>query len=96
VTVAIRAEADAIVLTVRDEGRGIPAVRRAEFFEPVSRLDDERGAAGAGRGRAIVREIAQAHGGSARAVEPESGAGAQFELRIPRENALMDRDPVNP
>jgi signal transduction histidine kinase len=68
---------------VRDHGRGIAPARREHVFEPFARLEHENGAAGAGLGLAIVREIAQAHGGSARAVDPPTGAGAQLEMIIP-------------
>lgn len=85
VAVALRATDADFVLTVRDRGRGIPAARRNEVFEPFARLDEDRGAPGAGLGLAIVREIAQAHGGTARAVDPVSGPGAQFDVQIPRD-----------
>lgn len=85
VAVAISADRNEVRFVVRDRGPGIPPARRTEIFEPFARLDDDRGATGAGLGLAIVREIAQAHGGSAHAVEPDTSLGAQFEVRIPRE-----------
>jgi signal transduction histidine kinase len=79
---AVRAEDRSLVLVVADHGRGIPSARREEVFEPFVRLEDG-GAPGAGLGLAIVREIARAHGGDARALEPADGEGAVFEIRIP-------------
>jgi signal transduction histidine kinase len=79
---AARAEEGELVLVVADRGRGIPNARREDVFRPFVRLD-EVGAPGAGLGLAIVREIARAHGGDARALEPNDGEGAVIEIRIP-------------
>ena len=58
------------VLTVTDDGPGIPAGDAERVFDRFTRLDDARsrdpdGHAGAGLGLAIVRATATAHGGSA-------------------------------
>ena len=42
-----------------------------------------RAAGGAGLGLAIVRAIAEAHGGTVRARDPENGTGARIELVLP-------------
>ncbi|MCZ6597214.1 MAG: HAMP domain-containing sensor histidine kinase [Planctomycetota bacterium] len=73
-----------LVLSVRDAGRGVPAARREEVFLPFTRLaEGDDAAPGAGLGLAIVRDIAEAHGGSARVRDPDAGPGAVFEIRIP-------------
>lgn len=73
---------DELVLGVRDHGRGIPAARREQLFEPFERLHDGPDAApGTGLGLSIVRAIAVAHGGRAACVPVEPGA--RFELAIP-------------
>jgi len=66
---------------VRDEGGGLPPGREAELFRPFARAGTSTG--GRGLGLAIVRGIAEAHGGSA-GVENRPGEGATFWLRVPR------------
>ncbi|HEY0717364.1 MAG TPA: HAMP domain-containing sensor histidine kinase, partial [Streptosporangiaceae bacterium] len=70
VTVAARTSGDAVLLTVTDDGPGIPAGRAEQAFERFTSLDDARArpdgdVSGAGLGLAIVRATAHAHGGRA-------------------------------
>jgi signal transduction histidine kinase len=71
------ASADAMVLRVSDNGSGVAEEMKERLFEPFAsgRTD------GTGLGLALVREIAGAHGGSARYVQVERGAC--FELILP-------------
>ncbi len=73
-TVAPVPDATSVVLTVGDDGDGIPVDERERVFERFVRLDDARArdTGGSGLGLAIVREIVAAHGGS---VHVDSGAG---------------------
>src|SRR5206468_10636032 len=66
VTLAARRAADRVVLTVIDDGPGIPAADRARVFDRFTRLDDARArdAGGTGLGLAIVRELARLHRGT--------------------------------
>jgi len=70
---------------VLDDGPGIDDDELEQVFERFHRTDDDRSrkTGGAGLGLAIVRAIARAHGGDARAVRSESG-GARLELDLPR------------
>jgi signal transduction histidine kinase len=70
--------------TVSDDGPGIAEEQRERIFDRFHRTDEarDRVAGGAGLGLAIVRAIAEAHGGSVRAVAPVV-AGARFELDLP-------------
>ncbi len=71
------------VLHVDDEGLGVPEDERERIFEPFYRA---RGASeregGWGLGLALVRSIAQRHGGSA-CCGAHAGRGARFTLRLP-------------
>ena len=83
ITVALRRSADMAEVRVYDHGPGVPEALRERIFEPFYRLPgaSER-AGGVGLGLALVRSIAQRHGGSVHC-EDRSGGGACFVLRLP-------------
>jgi signal transduction histidine kinase len=83
VTVGLRAEGTMAVLTVADDGAGIPAADRERVFERFTRLDDARAVdrGGSGLGLAIARSVVVAHGGSITAEDPP--AGASLVVRLP-------------
>lgn len=66
---------------VRDTGPGIPLEQQDRIFERFARSGSRR-TEGAGLGLAIVRVIAEAHGGLAR-IESEVGSGATFTIEVP-------------
>ncbi|WP_287751397.1 ATP-binding protein [Burkholderia sp.] len=85
--VLLAAAADAtgaLVLSVDDDGPGIPAAERARVFEPFQRLDSsrDRQTGGFGLGLAIVRRVAQVHGGDVRLEDSPLG-GARFVITLP-------------
>jgi two-component system OmpR family sensor kinase len=71
--------------SVLDDGPGIPASERERIFERFHRVDGGRSRAsgGAGLGLAIVRAIAEAHGGQATAGAAGDEVGAAVELILP-------------
>ena len=70
---------------VRDTGVGIPASEQSRIFQRFSRGLHSRGRyEGTGIGLAIVRAIAEAHGGRV-AVASQPGEGSRFEIVIPIE-----------
>jgi signal transduction histidine kinase len=71
------------VLSVVDDGPGIPSADRERVFGRFARRDDARArdAGGAGLGLAIVRELVRRHGGSVRLADAEPGVRA--EVRLP-------------
>jgi len=84
VTVSARADGDTLLISVADQGYGVPAEHRARIFEKFYRVPrvEDADAPGAGLGLAMVREIAELHGGRVM-VECETGAGSTFTLRLP-------------
>ncbi|MDP9913304.1 signal transduction histidine kinase [Variovorax boronicumulans] len=68
---------------VNDRGPGVPATLRERIFEPFYRLPgaSERNG-GVGLGLALVKSIAERHGGSVQC-EDRPGGGASFVIRLP-------------
>jgi len=85
VAIAVRAEGGSAVLTVVDDGPGIPADDRERVFERFARLDDarDRDAGGTGLGLAIVHELLHRSGGSISLQDNPSGPGLTAEVRLP-------------
>lgn len=75
---------DEVVLTVDDDGQGIPLSHRELVFDHFTRVDSARARAhgGAGLGLPIALAIAQAHGGTLTAGASDMG-GARLVLRLP-------------
>ena len=69
-------------LWVADDGPGIPPEDRERVFDRFARGGGRQRTAGAGLGLAIVRAIAEAHGGTVRLSAPTNG-GARFDLHLP-------------
>jgi signal transduction histidine kinase len=84
VDVGLAESGDVVVLTVADDGAGIPIDQREAVFERFVRLDESRSTSvgGTGLGLAIVREIAIAHGGTV-GVESARLGGALLTVRLP-------------
>ena len=89
VSVSVREEDGWAVLTVTDDGPGIPPEDAERVFGRFARLDDARaragedsaGQEGAGLGLAIVRSTAEAHGGSVSL--GDAGPGLRAVVRLP-------------
>jgi two-component system sensor histidine kinase TctE len=79
VTLRARREAGQAVLEVEDNGPGLTEAERLQVFERFVRASDKPG--GVGLGLAIVREIAQRHGGDAELVRLEP-RGVAVRIRI--------------
>ena len=78
VTIAIRSGPD-IVITVADNGGGIPEHDRSRVFEPF--FTSRRAGGGTGLGLPIARSLLAAYGGALRLVE-DHAAGAAFEITL--------------
>jgi signal transduction histidine kinase len=88
-TVAIeaRTERDAVVLSVSDDGPGIPVDQRDRIFDKYVRLDDGGPRRGHGLGLAFCRLAVEEHGGRIwveDAGQDGKSRGSRFVVRLPR------------
>ena len=69
------------VISVDDDGPGVPPAERERLFEPFARLESsrDRETGGAGLGLAIVKSVAEWHGGEARISDSPLG-GARVSI----------------
>jgi len=83
IAVELRTERDDVVLSIQDDGPGIPNSERDRIFERFARLDEARtqDTGGTGLGLAITKEILTAH--NATITIADSSRGARFEIRLP-------------
>ncbi len=80
IEVTLRRTDSGVEFSVRDHGPGIPETDRERVFEPFFRRPGASQAGGAGLGLALVRQIAERHGGKARCEAPASGQGSRFSV----------------
>ncbi len=74
------------LLTVWDQGPGLPHGRERAVFEKFTRGEPESSIPGVGLGLAICRVIVEAHGGTIAAANQPMG-GAAFSVRLPLQTA---------
>lgn len=84
VWVDVEARDDTAVLTVRDDGIGIPRSEQSRIFERFYRVDKARSRAtgGTGLGLSIVKHVADQSGGTVK-VESLVGVGSTFTVTLP-------------
>jgi signal transduction histidine kinase len=85
--VRVRADAagpEQLLLTVEDDGKGLPQDRREEVLRRGARLDES--APGSGLGLSIIDELARAYGGALK-LENSSLGGLRLEAVLPRAEA---------
>jgi two-component system, OmpR family, phosphate regulon sensor histidine kinase PhoR len=91
VRIGWEASDDRVRFTVSDNGIGVPEAHRARIFERFYKVDRSRArdreteqlGGSAGLGLAIVRHIAEAHGGAV-GLTSEEGIGSTFWIEVPR------------
>jgi two-component system sensor histidine kinase BaeS len=91
VTVSASTAGKSVLISVTDQGSGIPPEHCRHIFEKFYRIPriEDADTPGTGLGLAMVREIAELHGGQV-TVESTVGAGSTFTLRLPMEKITED------
>ncbi len=84
VTVNLSQEGEKAVISVDDMGGGIPKSDRDKIFKPFTRAKDAAGTgvSGLGLGLALVKEIAEGHGGGVK-IENNDVGGSKFIVTLP-------------
>ncbi|WP_444685524.1 cell wall metabolism sensor histidine kinase WalK [Alkalicoccus luteus] len=84
INVSLKQEQERLVVSVKDEGVGIPRENIPHVFDRFYRVDKarSRNLGGTGLGLAIAKEIAMAHGGNIW-VSSEWGKGTTFSFSLP-------------
>jgi two-component system CheB/CheR fusion protein len=94
IEVSAAAEGSMAVVTVTDNGVGIPADQLERVFEMFSQAESKvsGGTPGLGIGLAVVRRLVELHGGSAHAVSEGPGRGTRIHLALPLTQAALAPD----
>ena len=74
-----------LVLTVSDQGIGIPKADQAQLFISFHRASNVGPIAGTGLGLSIVKEAVACHQGSI-TLDSDVGQGSRFTVRLPARN----------
>ena len=83
ITLQAKTEAKSVVLTVSDNGKGVPSDALPYIFDRFYQVDDARsGGDESGLGLTIVKSIVEAHGGSVNA-ESSPGKGTSIKIVLP-------------
>jgi len=83
IEIGARREAEQMLISVSDNGPGLPPGKEAGLFEKFTRGQDESAIPGVGLGLAIVRAIVDAHKGKVWAENRSDGPGARFVFALP-------------
>lgn len=82
ILIRVTVSANSSAVSVQDNGSGIPPEHLTHIFDRFYRVDSARTSAGSGLGLALVKSIAELHGGSA-AVASAEGSGTTVTLTFP-------------
>ncbi len=85
ISIGVRRDGETVVLTVKDNGFGIPEDALPHLFEMFYQGADQRSATqtGLGIGLALAKSLVDMHGGTISAVSAGPDRGSEFTLRLP-------------
>ncbi len=96
VTVALSRQAQAAIISVTDQGDGIPLSQQSRIFERFYRVDEARSrSGGTGLGLAIVKVLVEGMGGDIK-VSSQVGEGSTFAVVLPLLGCKTDFVPPSP
>jgi PAS domain S-box-containing protein len=85
VSLSAKRVGDEVVVTVKDNGAGIPPDKLDSIFDMFMQVDrsSERSQGGLGIGLTLVKRLTEMHGGSIEARSAGEGQGSEFIVRLP-------------
>src|SRR6185436_8939859 len=85
VSLTAKREGNEVVVTVKDNGAGIPQDKLDSIFDMFMQVDrtSERSQGGLGIGLTLVKRLTEMHGGSIEARSAGEGQGSEFIVRLP-------------
>ncbi len=91
IEVTVDAGGEEVVVSVRDQGKGIPGEELPQLFDRFYRARRPSGIKGSGLGLYIASLVTQAHGGWIRATS-EVGVGSTFTFGLPPRGAILSEE----
>lgn len=91
IEIKTESQSDFIVLSIKDNGIGIPSLIKSQIFDKFYRGKNEIGASGLGLGLFYVRQAVDAHGWSIK-IDSEHGIGSNFSIFIPAMRELKPNE----
>lgn len=95
INVVAASEGNDVVITVSDNGIGIPAEDQPHIFERFFKASNAARTPGVGLGLSFVQEVVQLHGGDIE-VRSAVGKGTRMTLRLPRKSRPPLAEPSRP
>jgi two-component system sensor histidine kinase GlrK len=91
INIEVSSNGEHMVLEVADAGSGIPPAERERVFDAFYRGRSVAGGPlrGSGIGLSIVRDYAQAHGGTVEVVDEPKRAGARLRVTLPLRQGVL-------
>lgn len=85
IRLAVRKDGESVVLSVADDGIGIPTLMLEEVFELFTQVDRtlEKSTGGLGIGLSLVKGLVEMHGGTITAHSDGDARGSEFRVRLP-------------
>lgn len=95
VSITLQETDSKVMLSVHNSGKPIPVAEQPDLFKQFRRSESAKHKSGWGLGLAVVKGVAEAHGGTIR-VESTEGKGTTFIVELPRDarTALPVADPL--
>lgn len=98
INLSLERQGNEAVISVRDNGIGIPAPMLSRIFEIFTQVDRtlEKSQGGLGIGLTIVKRLVEMHGGTIEARSAGLGQGSEFVVHLPLSPAAADSDAAVP